>query len=77
MLGPARTQPPTRRPTGRPVAALGAVHRVEHQAVEQHELRQRFVDMTVPQAEVLGLSLPDPDLRWNADRGHQDFGAPP
>ena len=29
------------------------------------ELRQRFVDMTVPQAEALGLSLPDPDLRWN------------
>jgi ring-1,2-phenylacetyl-CoA epoxidase subunit PaaA len=32
------------------------------------ELRQRFVDMTVPQAEALGLSLPDPDLRWNAER---------
>jgi ring-1,2-phenylacetyl-CoA epoxidase subunit PaaA len=39
------------------------------------ELRQRFIDMTVPQAEVLGLSLPDPELRWNADRGHYDFGA--
>jgi ring-1,2-phenylacetyl-CoA epoxidase subunit PaaA len=39
------------------------------------ELRQRFVDMTVPQAEVLGLTLPDPELRWNADRGHYDFGA--
>jgi ring-1,2-phenylacetyl-CoA epoxidase subunit PaaA len=38
------------------------------------ELRQRFVDMTVPQAEVLGLTLPDQDLRWNADRGHYDFG---
>jgi len=38
------------------------------------ELRQRFVDMTVPQAEALGLTLPDPDLRWNADRGHHDFG---
>ncbi|HEV2088537.1 MAG TPA: 1,2-phenylacetyl-CoA epoxidase subunit PaaA [Cryptosporangiaceae bacterium] len=38
------------------------------------ELRQRFVDMTVPQAEVLGLTLPDPDLRWNAGRGHYDFG---
>ena len=38
------------------------------------ELRQRFVDLTVPQAEVLGLSLPDPELRWNADRGHYDFG---
>ncbi len=38
------------------------------------ELRQRFVDMTVPQAEALGLTLPDPDLRWNAERGHYDFG---
>jgi ring-1,2-phenylacetyl-CoA epoxidase subunit PaaA len=38
------------------------------------ELRQRFVDICVPQAEVLGLTLPDADLRWNADRGHYDFG---
>ena len=38
------------------------------------DLRQRFVDMTVPQADVLGLRMPDPDLRWNAERGHYDFG---
>jgi ring-1,2-phenylacetyl-CoA epoxidase subunit PaaA len=38
------------------------------------ELRQRFVDLCVPQAEALGLSLPDPELRWNAERGHHDFG---
>lgn len=38
------------------------------------ELRQKFVDMTVPQADVLGLTLPDPDLKWNAERGHYDFG---
>jgi ring-1,2-phenylacetyl-CoA epoxidase subunit PaaA len=38
------------------------------------DLRQRFVDMTVPQSEVLGLSIPDPDLRWNEQRGHYDFG---
>jgi ring-1,2-phenylacetyl-CoA epoxidase subunit PaaA len=38
------------------------------------ELRQHFVDMTVPQAEILGLSVPDPDLKWNEDRGHYDFG---
>ncbi len=38
------------------------------------ELRQKFVDMSVPQAEVLGLTLPDPDLRLNADTGHYDFG---
>jgi ring-1,2-phenylacetyl-CoA epoxidase subunit PaaA len=38
------------------------------------ELRQRFVDMTVPQSEALGLTLPDPDLRWNEERGHYDYG---
>src|SRR5579862_8641424 len=38
------------------------------------ELRQRFVDMTVPQADKLGVTLPDPDLRWNDERGHYDFG---
>ncbi|MGH3386608.1 MAG: 1,2-phenylacetyl-CoA epoxidase subunit PaaA [Nocardioidaceae bacterium] len=37
-------------------------------------LRQRFVDMTAPQAEVLGITLPDPDLRWNDERGSYDFG---
>jgi ring-1,2-phenylacetyl-CoA epoxidase subunit PaaA len=40
------------------------------------ELRQKFVDMSVPQAEALGVTLPDPELRWNADRGHYDFGSP-
>ena len=38
------------------------------------ELRQRFVDMTVPQADLLGLKIPDPDLKWNASSGHYDFG---
>jgi ring-1,2-phenylacetyl-CoA epoxidase subunit PaaA len=38
------------------------------------ELRQRFVDMCVPQAQVLGLQLPDPDLAWDEARGHYDFG---
>ncbi|HEX8080053.1 MAG TPA: 1,2-phenylacetyl-CoA epoxidase subunit PaaA [Jatrophihabitans sp.] len=38
------------------------------------ELRQRFVDICVPQAETLGLTLPDPDLVFNAERGHYDFG---
>jgi ring-1,2-phenylacetyl-CoA epoxidase subunit PaaA len=33
------------------------------------------VDICVPQAESLGLTLPDLDLRWNEDRGHYDFGA--
>ncbi|MFL6846074.1 MAG: 1,2-phenylacetyl-CoA epoxidase subunit PaaA [Allosphingosinicella sp.] len=38
------------------------------------ELRQRFVDITVPQADSLGLKVPDPALKWNEDRGHYDFG---
>ena len=38
------------------------------------ELRQRFIDMTVPQADALDLTLPDPALRWNDERGHYDFG---
>jgi ring-1,2-phenylacetyl-CoA epoxidase subunit PaaA len=38
------------------------------------DLRQRFVDMTAPQADVLGLKIPDPELRWNDERGQYDFG---
>jgi ring-1,2-phenylacetyl-CoA epoxidase subunit PaaA len=38
------------------------------------ELRQKFVDQTVQQAQVIGLTLPDPDLQWNEARGHYDFG---
>jgi ring-1,2-phenylacetyl-CoA epoxidase subunit PaaA len=40
------------------------------------ELRRRFVDMTVPQSRKLGVTLPDPELRWNEERGHHDFGTP-
>ncbi len=40
------------------------------------ELRQKFVDMTVPQAEALGVVLPDPALRWNPELDHHDFGTP-
>ncbi len=40
------------------------------------ELRQRFVDMSVPQAEKLGVTFPDPDLAWNQERAHYDFGTP-
>ncbi|MBM7278096.1 1,2-phenylacetyl-CoA epoxidase subunit PaaA [Gordonia westfalica] len=40
------------------------------------ELRQRFVDMSVPQAKALGVTFPDPDLIWNPDRGAHDFGEP-
>lgn len=38
------------------------------------ELRQAFVDQTVPQAEYLDLKIPDPDLKWNEEKGHYDFG---
>lgn len=38
------------------------------------ELRQEFIDKTVPQAEFIGLTIPDPDLKWNDEKGHYDFG---
>ena len=38
------------------------------------ELRQKFVDQSVPQAEHLGITLPDPELKWNEASGHYDFG---
>jgi ring-1,2-phenylacetyl-CoA epoxidase subunit PaaA len=37
-------------------------------------LRQRFIDQTVPQADLIGLRIPDPDLKWNEESGHYDFG---
>ncbi|MDY7578124.1 1,2-phenylacetyl-CoA epoxidase subunit PaaA [Herbaspirillum sp. RTI4] len=39
------------------------------------ELRQRMVDQTVPQAHYLGLTVPDADLKWNAETEHYEFGA--
>ncbi len=39
------------------------------------ELRQKFVDVTVEQARFLGLTVPDPALKWNEERGHYDYGA--
>lgn len=38
------------------------------------ELRQKFIDQTAPQAEYLGLTIPDPQLKWNPQRGHYDYG---
>lgn len=38
------------------------------------ELRQKFVDQTVAQAQFINLKIPDPELKWNAARGHYDFG---
>lgn len=40
------------------------------------ELRQKFVDQTVPQAEYLGLTVPDENLKWNEETGHYDFSQP-
>ena len=37
-------------------------------------LRQKFIDATVPQAEFIGLTMPDPDLKWNEERGSYDHG---
>ncbi|MGY0065350.1 1,2-phenylacetyl-CoA epoxidase subunit PaaA [Streptomyces sp. QTS137] len=59
-------------------AALGAAvsRRAMAWGIKRHtndELRQRFVDSCVPQAERLGLTLPDPAIRWNEERGHYDF----
>jgi hypothetical protein len=38
------------------------------------ELRQKFITATVPQAEFIGLTVPDPDLKWNEETKHYDFG---
>ncbi len=39
------------------------------------ELRQKFIDVTVEQAKVLGLDMPDKDIKWNEERGHYDSGS--
>ncbi len=38
------------------------------------ELRQKFVDVSVEQAKILNITLPDPDIKWNEERGHYDYG---
>lgn len=38
------------------------------------ELRQKFVDVTVPQAEMIGLVIPDKDLKWNEEKQSYDYG---
>jgi len=42
--------------------------------VSNDELRQKFIDQTVPQIEELGLDMPDPELKWNEERGSYDSG---
>jgi ring-1,2-phenylacetyl-CoA epoxidase subunit PaaA len=41
------------------------------------ELRQSFVDMTVMEAKAIGIEIPDPDLKYNSETGHWDFGEVP
>jgi ring-1,2-phenylacetyl-CoA epoxidase subunit PaaA len=43
--------------------------------ISNDDLRQKFVDATVPQAKVLGVALPDPDLKWNKAKGGHDYGS--
>ncbi len=43
--------------------------------ISNDDLRQKFIDATAEQAKVLGVTMPDPELKWNAERGHYDFGA--
>ncbi|MFI1769175.1 1,2-phenylacetyl-CoA epoxidase subunit PaaA [Streptomyces sp. NPDC020800] len=76
MFGPPDT---VTDDTGMRMPAVGAAMSRQTIAwgIKRHsndELRQRFVDRCVPQAERLGLTLPDPAIRWNAERGHYDFG---
>ena len=42
--------------------------------ISNDELRQKFIDAAAEQAKVLGVTLPDPDLKWNEERQHYDFG---
>jgi ring-1,2-phenylacetyl-CoA epoxidase subunit PaaA len=66
--------------TGESAGEVGATHTEQSMAwgikrFSNDELRQRFVDMTVAQADKLGLTPPDPDLRWDEESGHWRFGA--
>jgi len=42
--------------------------------ISNDDLRQKFVDATVEQSKILGVTMPDPELRWNAARERYDFG---
>ncbi|HSY15902.1 MAG TPA: 1,2-phenylacetyl-CoA epoxidase subunit PaaA [Jatrophihabitantaceae bacterium] len=62
---------------GPPDAASANTEQSMGWGIKRHtndELRQRFVDMSVPQAQKLGVTLPDPELEWNEARGHYDYG---
>jgi len=65
MLGPSDTDSPN----------TAELMRWRVKRKTNDELRQRFIDLTVPQADAVGLTLPDPDLRFNSDTQHYEFGA--
>ena len=56
-----------------PNSALGMRWGIKR--ISNDDLRQKFVDATVQQANILGVTPPDPDLKWNEARGHYDYGA--
>ena len=65
MFGPPDTESPN----------SGQSMRWGIKRISNDDLRQKFVDATVEQAKVLGVTPPDPNLKWNAEREHWDFGA--
>jgi ring-1,2-phenylacetyl-CoA epoxidase subunit PaaA len=62
-------------PSDRDSAHSEASMRWKIKRFSNDDLRQKFIDATVPQAEYLGLSLPDPELRWDEAGGHYRHGA--
>lgn len=64
MFGPSDTDSPN--------TAQSMAWRVKRYTND--DLRQQFIDITVPQAEFLGLTIPDPDLKKNKETGHYEFG---
>ncbi len=56
-----------------PHSAQSMVWKIKRQSND--ELRQEFIDKTIPQADILGLTIPDPDLKWNEEKGMYDWGA--
>jgi len=60
--------PPDAASTNSPQTMAWGIKRISND-----DLRQKFVDATVEQAKVLGVTLPDPGLVWNAERGHYDY----
>jgi ring-1,2-phenylacetyl-CoA epoxidase subunit PaaA len=64
MFGPSDSNSPNSGP-----AMKWGIKRISND-----DLRQKFIDATVPQVELLGLTIPDPDLSWSAERGHYDIG---